>query len=118
MEAAWGGAGVVSTSTVPPVAIHSNASMSAVESYAVSEVSQIANRIEKTSPPVTGAWVWSHVVAPAVLPQLPSKPLPASSAVPPTRMRSPSRVTATLCVSSMMVDSGAPAGSVMGTVME
>jgi hypothetical protein len=33
-------------------------------------------------------------------------------------MRSPRRVTATLCVSSMMVDSGAPAASVIGTVIE
>ena len=38
--------------------------------------------------------------------------------MPPTRMRSPSRVIATLWVSSMTVDSGAPAGSVIGTVIE
>ena len=33
-------------------------------------------------------------------------------------MRSPSRVTATLCVSSITVDSGAYAASVIGTVIE
>ena len=38
--------------------------------------------------------------------------------MPPTRMRSPSRVIATLCFSSITVDSGAPAGSVIGTVSE
>ena len=42
----------------------------------------------------------------------------ASSAVPPTRIRSPSRVTATLWVSSITVDSGAPDGSTIGTVIE
>jgi hypothetical protein len=33
-------------------------------------------------------------------------------------MRSPSRVTATLCVSSITVDSGAPTASLIGTVIE
>ncbi len=42
----------------------------------------------------------------------------ASSAVPPTRRRSPRRVTATLWASSMTVDSGAPEASVMGMVSE
>jgi hypothetical protein len=39
-------------------------------------------------------------------------------AVPPTRMRSPSRVTATLYVSSITVDSGAFVASAIGTVSE
>lgn len=38
--------------------------------------------------------------------------------MPPTRMRSPSRVTATLKVSSITVDSGAIAASAIGTVIE
>ncbi len=38
--------------------------------------------------------------------------------MPPTRMWSPRRVTATLCVSSMMVDSGAAPAFLIGTVIE
>jgi hypothetical protein len=38
--------------------------------------------------------------------------------MPPTRMRSPSRVMAILWVSSITVDTGARASSTIGTVIE
>ena len=62
--------------TLPPFAIHWKLSMSAVESHAKSPVSQMAKRTENSWPPLMGAVVLSHVVAPASWFQLPSKPLP------------------------------------------